>query len=45
MHNRKSFFRSAFDAMIEARTREAERMLAYYHINPDLETAKAQKRQ
>lgn len=40
----KSFLRSAFDAIIEARTREAERTVAYYQRNTNLDATKTDKR-
>ncbi len=44
MRATKSFFRSALDAIIEARTREAARTIAYFHGDSDLDTAKPAKR-
>jgi len=44
MRANKSFLRSAFDAIIEARTREAERTVAYYQRNSDLYTTTSGKR-
>ena len=44
MREHKNFFRAAFDAMIEARSREAERMVAYYKSTVDLDAPETLKR-
>ncbi len=44
MRANKSFLRSAFDAVIEARTREAARTIAYYQRNSNLGIGTSDKR-
>lgn len=44
MSKSKNFFRSAFDAMTNARMREAERMVARYRSTADLANSDTPKR-
>lgn len=44
MRDHKNYFRAAFDAVIEARTREAERIVAYYRANNGIDTQDMPKR-
>jgi hypothetical protein len=40
----KSIFHSLLDAMVDARTRQAERIVAYYQSSIDLSRSNARKR-